>query len=540
MTTITPTTSGRHRRRRGLPRGTRADQGYVLILTALLMLPLLAITGLAVDLGAWYARAAAIQRAADAAALAGVVYLPDYGRASTVAADIASDNGFTTGVDGITVAISQVTGSTAQLQVTITDGSAAQFFSDPFTDNVTISRSSTAEYVKPVPMGSPKNFLGTGDTMSGSNQENFWLAMSGGCSSKEQGDLIATRTDANFTSTSNPPTGSNWASCTGGNTISNVNYSADGYFYAVELPQAISGNVTIQIYDPAFCDGSIPGDSTSNRDAFDTTYTMRDNSSFNPRATAVLRTTTYTPGGCNSGANTENQWVDFHTLTNPSAGIYFVQVQTPAGTTQAQMGSNGFGLRAKHTSGSFQPCTGVSGESGYAANCPNVYGVESMGVYASLNGTEPSFYMADIGPEHNNKTLEISLWDPGEGSTALEILDPTGAPVNFTWQVLCQDGSTAPCSGETGPNGGYGPATTDELSLVSSGTPYQPGPYRLSTSKYSDRHLKLSVDLPDDITAAYGGLTWWRIRYTVGSAPTDRTTWSVAVKGDPVRLVPNP
>ena len=51
----------------------------------------------------------------------------------------------------------------------------------------------------------------------------------------------------------------------------------------------------------------------------------------------------------------------------------------------------------------------------------------------------------------------------------------------------------------------------------------------------------LSVKLPADINAAYGGLTWWRIRYTVDAAnSTDRTTWSVSVKGDPVRLVPNP
>ena len=85
--------------------------------------------------------------------------------------------------------------------------------------------------------------------------------MDGGCSSKEQGDLIATRTDANFSTTLNPPprpTSQNpnpnpWASCTGGSTITNVNYSADGYFYAVEFPQAISGTVSVQLYDPANC-----------------------------------------------------------------------------------------------------------------------------------------------------------------------------------------------------------------------------------------------------------------------------------------------
>ena len=91
-------------------RRVRGEEGYVLVLTALLLLPLLAVTGLAVDLGAWYARAAAIQRAADAAALAGVVYLPDLGAATTRAESVAAANGFAD--DGrITVDVTQISGS---------------------------------------------------------------------------------------------------------------------------------------------------------------------------------------------------------------------------------------------------------------------------------------------------------------------------------------------------------------------------------------------------------------------------------------------
>jgi hypothetical protein len=66
----------------------------------------------------------------------------------------------------------------------------------------------------------------------------------------------------------------------------------------------------------------------------------------------------------------------------------------------------------------------------------------------------------------------------------------------------------------------------------------QPRAHRLSSSRYNDRLIRLEVPLPSDITAAYGGLTWWRVQYLVGSSPTDRTTWSVIVRGDPVRLVP--
>jgi hypothetical protein len=61
--------------------------------------------------------------------------------------------------------------------------------------------------------------------------------------------------------------------------------------------------------------------------------------------------------------------------------------------------------------------------------------------------------------------------------------------------------------------------------------------------RYSDRLIRLRVALPDDLRAAYGTGTWWRIRYTTcsgtGCSVGDRTTWSVSITGDPVRLVPN-
>ena len=61
--------------RTGRCRFTR-DDGYVLALVAIMLLPLLAFAGFGIDLGAWYGRATKIQRAADAAALAGVQELP--------------------------------------------------------------------------------------------------------------------------------------------------------------------------------------------------------------------------------------------------------------------------------------------------------------------------------------------------------------------------------------------------------------------------------------------------------------------------------
>ena len=51
----------------------------------------------------------------------------------------------------------------------------------------------------------------------------------------------------------------------------------------------------------------------------------------------------------------------------------------------------------------------------------------------------------------------------------------------------------------------------------------------------------LTVQLPADINAAYGGRQWYRIKYYAGTGTvTDRTTWSVTISGAPVKLIPNP
>ncbi len=53
------------------------QRGYVLVTFALLLVPLLLLAGLSIDVGSWYNRASDMRKAADAAALAGVVWLPN-------------------------------------------------------------------------------------------------------------------------------------------------------------------------------------------------------------------------------------------------------------------------------------------------------------------------------------------------------------------------------------------------------------------------------------------------------------------------------
>ena len=71
------------RHRRG-DAGARGDDGFILVTFGLFLTALMVIAALAIDVGGWYARAQ-LQRGADAAALAGVVWMPDFTAATTVA-----------------------------------------------------------------------------------------------------------------------------------------------------------------------------------------------------------------------------------------------------------------------------------------------------------------------------------------------------------------------------------------------------------------------------------------------------------------------
>ena len=79
---------------RPVRRVRRGDDGYVLVLTTLMLVPMLILTAFAVDLGAWYAQASKMQRAVDNAALAAVVWMPDHTKATSAAAQVLTENGY--------------------------------------------------------------------------------------------------------------------------------------------------------------------------------------------------------------------------------------------------------------------------------------------------------------------------------------------------------------------------------------------------------------------------------------------------------------
>lgn len=552
--------------RRRLRTRPAADRGFALVLMALVLVSMLGIAGLVVDLGAWQVEASRIQQAADAASLAGVVRLPDGDDAAiTRAREIAADNGFDDSDADVTVTVTPLGDET--LEVAITKANVDQYFTQIFRDPTTITRRSTAQYVQPVPLGSPRNYLGTSDLSSigvaGDGVENFFLAVSGHCSRKEYGDRITPLKMDN-------PEPDDGHSCALHK--DNPEYDDDGYLFGVRVPEG-SGPVLLQMFDAPVCTDPVGGDVFGEQAAaFDVEVTVRRNDDLDP----LLGTTLTNPpltfdgensttGQCRFGTpNAQDEcadadhlrecWTTLYTL--PGEGEYSVQVDPMfSGDASRNERHNVFALRAKTGSigDPFIACTsdearapeGPSATPPYSLTCPQVFGFEHVPIYAQGTAS-PLFFLASIDSRHNGKTLQVTLFDAAEGAETITLVDPDGNDATVTWEILCTTGASAggsPCPGENEPLGGRSGGPTTAVNVAGTvGEAHRTFDRNHQSGKYSDRLLRLSLELPADIDAAYGGETWWKIRYSPPPGDDfdgDRTTWSVKLLGDPVRLLPN-
>ncbi len=508
-------------------RRTRDERGYVLYLTAAMVTVLLAVAGFGVDLGIWYSQAQDTQSAVDAAALAGVVYMPgDFATASSVATTTLAKNGIANGVGGMSVTISPVTGQPQRLKVCATDTQVETFLSKIVDANPTISKCATAEYVLPVAMGSPLNIF---------DQPSLGIhaAVSGYCAAKEDGDLRLAHSQGNRPPEApGPPPGQagTGSVCDAAPGTVSTDYRAAGYSYIVAVPaQGVS--TSIQLWNATYAPGA-PGVCGGTPDGCDSIFGNRPNNL--PVITTIVTVfdATNTPLDASDDpivathTITKNDpawvgWNDAYVVPAGSASRYRVQVKTQAGQA-ASAGSNSYGIRAQ-VGGAFTQCTTIAGNPGYSATCPQVYAEDDLSVFANAANTTANFYLAEIPAAHAGKTMIIQLFDPGEGAQSIEVLDPSGNPVTFNYQTV--EGFSPGYSG-----------TTSSLNV--SGTPGAM-PNRVSASTFNERKVRIEVALPANYSALYGAQEWWRLRYTSGANVTDRTTWSVSIVGEPLRLVPN-
>jgi hypothetical protein len=486
------------------------QRGYVMWMTAITMMLLLTASAFAVDLGSIYARASRVQRAADAAAMAGVVWMPgDFARATTEALSIAAKNGFTTGVT-----VAPVPGNSYRLRVTIVDSKAPRFFSVMLTSApATLARSSVAEFLPTVPLGSPENRLGNDPLDTPPYVAYLWGSISGPYTDMNNGDPFATKCGA----------GGSGSGCA----QSNTQYRSAGYKYAIDVPAtAVGRTLTVAIYDAGnYARSNYANVETADNGTVNTSFEMFG---INPQVTNVagdFDPSRSLKGNCvaapgkfvitdnSSSATYKNQWVDLCTVNVTAAGAYHLQVKSSAivdmaggAVTDAGNGWNQFSLKAT-VSG-----TGVS---------PSLYGVGDLSLFNNLPGTSgdvtATFYFAKVDPMYAGKTLTARLFDPGDGASG-----------NYFVNVLTPGGATTSCS--------YG---------IVGGAKTSVSPCRIQTrsssgNTYNGKWLQIEVSLATSYTCSSD--CWWKMSYeflgvAAGSSPNDRTVWSVSLSGHPIHLV---
>jgi hypothetical protein len=494
----------------------------MLVLFAGAGIVLFTLLALVIDVGNFWNTSIHVQHAAEAAALAGVPYMPgDFATASSKAREEAAKNGYSA-ASGATITVAPNVESDRRLDVTISRDTGTFFLGIIGINRITVARTATGEYTLPVPMGSPLSVYGD-------NSGNFWAANEAQGTNRSAGDAYGTYWNPNPTQ--------------------NNQFTPLGYQYAIEIP-AGAGATNIDIYDPTFCavdDVKGTGDhwipwNASGWPALSTYFTLWSDPASTPldysddvqvassgtlfeskrqvdKSAALRETSASWPGDafwslpdCTSDAY-HNQWWTLTTVTSPAT--YRLTVTT---TNQANIN--------EQTSTSGENMWSLRAVTSDPTKKARVYGLGKMVIYANVANGTTLFYMARIEAVHAGKTLVIQLFDPGDaaGNSTIEILKPTStgySPATFSYTA---DANAA--GSKSGTN-------VTSLRTTISGT-----------AQYNNSWVTLTIPLPKTYTAplppgepagTQGG--WWKIRYSFDNTTTDTTTWEASIRGNPVHLV---
>src|SRR5258708_23020088 len=219
-----------HRRRRLAARGRRRRTGQTLIIFSLALTVLIGLAALAVDATRAYDLYARMQRAAEAGALAGDLYMPSNYNTPRVVSDPNSaisrasqevvKNGFGTllsnnlpatyfscpnSPSSFEIAVCPVTGFPSNLRVTITEQLNVVLLGALGVQPITLQASGQAEYLAPIQIGARGNYFGdvvecsSGNSQNtntsycdpgsnGNHLNNFFATMDGAAELKEAGD----------------------------------------------------------------------------------------------------------------------------------------------------------------------------------------------------------------------------------------------------------------------------------------------------------------------------------------------------------------
>ena len=524
------------------------EKGAVLIFVAGSLLVLLGFVAFATDLGWFYLNASQAQRTADAAALAGVIRMPsDFGQATTDALDIAAANGFVDGLDGASVVVEEVFDTSGdqlpyQLKVTVTREVPAFFLNALGKQTETVTRSSVAEYIPPIPLGSRFNTFGN---QAGCDPQPipvtntcpaFWANIHGRYTDTRMGDA--------FSSLCFDGTGSgNDGNCT--NPLANPTFRDDGYAYGVEVVPGMT-TFTVQFLDIEFRPGA---------DWHRTGDHNYGTCSYRPSRSDYEADPTDVPTGCDTGPSvrvrvlrpdaTPNDPFNNPPVAEPTCdvtyapqpilawnapysfsthctvdvaaqgpGIYVVQVQVidQAGSDD-DWGLNRYAVR-------------VQG----APTNPRLFGINDFSLFNNFSGSNTVFDLAEIAPSYRGEELILEMYDPGDvrvgDSNVIHIVHPSGADA-ANCRVFWKEEIGDPWIPWEDPN--PSPCTVDATRTS-------------GNDNFQGDWIRVEIDLPDTYNCD-GGMPlscWWSIRYEFGGGGNvqDTTTWRAFIEGNPVHLLP--
>jgi len=501
------------------------DKGSALLFVAGSLVLLMGLAAMGTDLAWFYLNTSRVQRAADAAALGGVVWLPNEpGTANGTAFNIATQNGYTTGVDGATVTPAPVPGEANQLQVTVDDTVPTFFLKALGFDSMDISRSAIAEYIPPLKLGSPTNQFGNACDPEYEGDpgfpvdcgDNFWANIHGWFTHTSFGDAYS-------------------GHCQGGSNDDEgcpVNDIArdTGYLYGIES----GSGFTVEFVDLAFHNISGAINTTDQHRTGDRGCEEWGSAAANCGPTMIVNL--YSPDP--TPLDLTDNGAPVCTATIPPQAQIQEQVagngvpytwQAPPGGCWSQSGSGIWVVQVLHQNpGATNDRAGLNRYS-IRSTSGQLFALGDFSIYNNATGSTTSFYLAEVPDFYAGKTFVVEMFDPGEftgaGTGYIQVMGADGD--------IWDDGQCRLYNRPTGdPDGPW-----SQFGTISAGSDCQEA---TTTGEYNNRWLKFELDLPTTYSCdEVAGDCWWKINYVYpgGATVSDTTTWRAFMIGNPIHLV---
>jgi len=562
------------------------EAGYVAVLVALCLPLFIGLCALAIDVAMWYVDGAKAQKAADAAALAGAVYLPSQTQtARSVALDLVGRNGFAVG-DGTSVNVNEDESPT-RLRVTVSTkvhNTFGGFLGHPTT---VITRTAVADFAGPVEMGSPCNVLGNeametsriGSSRCAGQSGVYWLNISGTDVNKVRGDAYASgyctapqTTGGTIDGCSSVPGRGIWGEPTNNTDYNqNVEDGANlGYLFSVHVARPVS-RLRIQAFDLAWAPvGTRSPDPGSTINWSNCESTMLDGAAALPPTPEVPDPATRYAPGAGPFCTGDSQEVDPQG-DGTSSVVTTVRVYNPSPSTSEPLAgglacapvvlpgwdaSTNLADALNPANPAYDPLL-ANNFRRWSDLCPT-FTAPKVGDYVvritTTGGTGQNRFAlrADTGDSSSNANVSVaalgreSLYNSvAAGTTDFYLARLTSGAAGHLLTVGFFDLADAEAPVEVTllqPDSDVPFATC--TSAPEAGATGQ-GPLAGCTvvaTKATNGGLWQVVDVPIDTAYRCSddrdpAACWVRVRLTTPAAQQDTTTWRAELEGDPVRLV---